>query len=100
MLPVVRFPLRTRPGFETNGQRITDYASAPQVDCGCTAWLRDAVRILLISPTHSNADGTLHKTTRYWTSGITLPYMKALTPPGHDVQMVDELFHDVDLEFD
>ena len=58
------------------------------------------MRILLISPTHYNADGTLHKTTRYWTSGITLPYLKALTPPGHDVQMVDELFHDVDLEFD
>jgi radical SAM superfamily enzyme YgiQ (UPF0313 family) len=58
------------------------------------------VRILLISPTHYNADGTLHKTTRYWTSGITLPYLKALTPPGHDVRMVDELFCDVDLDFD
>ncbi len=53
-----------------------------------------------ISPTHYNADGTLHKTTRYWTSGLTLPYLKALTPPGHEVQMVDELFHDVDLDCD
>ena len=26
-----------------------------------------------ISPTHYNADGTLHQTTRYWTSGLTLP---------------------------
>ena len=58
------------------------------------------VRILLISPTHYNADGTLHKTTRYWTSGITLPYLKALTPPGHEVSIVDELFYDVDLEHD
>jgi radical SAM superfamily enzyme YgiQ (UPF0313 family) len=58
------------------------------------------VRILLISPTHYNANGTLHRTTRYWTSGLTLPYLKALTPPGHDVRMVDELFHDVDLSFD
>ena len=58
------------------------------------------MRILLISPTHYNADGTLHKTTRYWTSALTLPYLKALTPAGHDVQMVDELFYDVDLEFD
>jgi radical SAM superfamily enzyme YgiQ (UPF0313 family) len=58
------------------------------------------VRILLISPSHYNADGTLHKTTRYWTSALTLPYLKALTPPGHDVQMVDEIFYDVDLGFD
>jgi radical SAM superfamily enzyme YgiQ (UPF0313 family) len=56
------------------------------------------VRIYLISPTHRNRDGSLHKTTRYWTSGITLPYLKALTPPGHDVSMVDEMFYDVDLE--
>jgi radical SAM superfamily enzyme YgiQ (UPF0313 family) len=55
------------------------------------------MRIYLISPTHYNADGTLHKTTRYWTSGLTLPYLKALTPPGHDVSLVDELFYDVDL---
>ena len=58
------------------------------------------MRILLVSPTHYNADGTLHKTTRYWTSGLTLPYLKALTPPGHDVRMVDELFYDVDLNAD
>jgi radical SAM superfamily enzyme YgiQ (UPF0313 family) len=58
------------------------------------------VRILLVSPTHYNPDGTLHKTTRYWTSGLTLPYLKALTPPGHEVSMVDELFYDVDLEYD
>jgi radical SAM superfamily enzyme YgiQ (UPF0313 family) len=59
-----------------------------------------AVRILLISPTHYAVDGSLHKTTRYWTSGLTLPYLAALTPPEHEVQMVDELFHDVDLQFD
>ncbi len=56
------------------------------------------MRIYLISPTHYNRDGSLHKTTRYWTSGLTLPYLKALTPPGHDVSFVDELFYDVDLE--
>ena len=58
------------------------------------------MRILLVSPTHCNADGTLHKTTRYWTSGLTLATLRALTPPGHDVRLVDELFHDVDLDFD
>ncbi len=57
------------------------------------------MRILLVSPTHYNADGTLHRTTRYWTSGLTLPYLKALTPPEHEVTMVDELFHDVALDY-
>ena len=56
------------------------------------------MRIYLISPTHRNRDGSLHKTTRYWTSGITLPYLEAITPPEHEVSMVDELFYDVDLE--
>jgi radical SAM superfamily enzyme YgiQ (UPF0313 family) len=58
------------------------------------------MRIYLISPTHYDGSGGLHKTTRYWTSGITLPYLKALTPPGHEVSFVDELFYDVDLERD
>jgi radical SAM superfamily enzyme YgiQ (UPF0313 family) len=55
------------------------------------------MRIHLISPTHYLRDGSLHKTTRYWTSGITLPYLKALTPPGHDVRFTDELMADLDL---
>jgi radical SAM superfamily enzyme YgiQ (UPF0313 family) len=56
------------------------------------------MRIHLISPTHYLADGSLHKTTRYWTSGITLPYLKALTPPGHEVDFTDELMRDLDEE--
>ncbi len=56
------------------------------------------MRIHFVSPTHYNADGTLHKTTRYWTSALTLPYLKALTPPGHEVTFVDELMHAVDLD--
>ena len=43
------------------------------------------MRIYLISPTHYNPDGSLHKTTRYWTSAVTLPYLKAITPPEHEV---------------
>ena len=58
------------------------------------------MKIYFISPTHYGPDGALHKTTRYWTSGTTLPYLKALTPPEHQVTMVDELFYDVDLESD
>ncbi len=56
------------------------------------------MRIYLVSPTHYAADGTLHKTTRYWTSALTLPYLKALTPPEHEVTFVDELMQDVDLD--
>jgi radical SAM superfamily enzyme YgiQ (UPF0313 family) len=58
------------------------------------------MRIYLISPTHYNPDGSLNQTTRYWTSGVTLPYLKALTPAGHDVSFVDELFYPVDLARD
>jgi radical SAM superfamily enzyme YgiQ (UPF0313 family) len=56
------------------------------------------VRIYLVSPTHYDRGGTLHKTTRYWTSALTLPYLKALTPPRYEVAMVDELMDDVDLD--
>lgn len=56
------------------------------------------MRIYLVSPTHYGTDGALHKTTRYWTSALTLPYLKALTPPEHEVAFVDELMHDVDLD--
>jgi radical SAM superfamily enzyme YgiQ (UPF0313 family) len=55
------------------------------------------MRIHLISPTHYLRDGSLHKTTRYWTSAITLPYLKALTPPPHEVSFTDELMGDLDL---
>src|SRR5215510_12061643 len=55
------------------------------------------MRIHLVSPTHYRPDGTLHKTTRYWTSGITLPYLKALTPAAHEVTFTDELMADLDL---
>jgi len=55
------------------------------------------MRLRLISPTHYAHDGSLHKTTRYWTSAITLPYLKALTPPPHEVTFTDELMHDLDL---
>jgi radical SAM superfamily enzyme YgiQ (UPF0313 family) len=55
------------------------------------------MRIHLVSPTHHLRDGSLHKTTRYWTSGITLPYLKALTPPGHEVAFTDEIMADLDV---
>jgi radical SAM superfamily enzyme YgiQ (UPF0313 family) len=56
------------------------------------------MRIHLISPTHYLPDGGLHKTTRYWTSGTTLPYLKALTPAPHAVSFTDELMQDLDVD--
>jgi radical SAM superfamily enzyme YgiQ (UPF0313 family) len=55
------------------------------------------VRIHLISPTHYLPDGSLHRTTRYWTSGTTLPYLKAITPREHDVTFTDELMQPLDV---
>src|SRR5512143_3839628 len=55
------------------------------------------MRLFLISPTHYKPDGSLHTTTRYWTSGTTLPYLKALTPPPHQVTFTDELMQPLDV---
>ena len=55
-------------------------------------------RVYLISPSHHLGDGRLVKTTRYWTSGLTMPALKALTPKEWQVDIVDELMADVDLD--
>ena len=54
------------------------------------------MRLFLVSPTHYLPDGSLHTTTRYWTSGTTLPYLKALTPPEWEVRFADELMQPLD----
>ena len=56
------------------------------------------MRLYLVSPTHRQRDGALVKATQYWTSGLTLPTLKALTPPPWQVELVDELIGDVDLD--
>lgn len=56
------------------------------------------MKIYLISPTHYTKDRQLVKSVQYWTSGVTLPYLKALTPPEYQVTFTDELMHDVDLD--
>jgi radical SAM superfamily enzyme YgiQ (UPF0313 family) len=58
------------------------------------------MKIYLISPTHYTPDGNLVKSVHYWTSAITLPYLKALTPPEHQVVFTDELMQDVDVNSD
>ncbi len=58
------------------------------------------MRIYLISPSHYRPDGLLVKSRQYWTSALTLPYLEALTPPGHEVRFVDEIMGEVDLMAD
>lgn len=58
----------------------------------------DVMRLLLVSPTHYLRDRGLLKTTQYWTSGLTLPTLKALTPSEWEVKLVDELFADVHVD--
>jgi radical SAM superfamily enzyme YgiQ (UPF0313 family) len=58
------------------------------------------MKIYLISPTHYTPDGNLVKSVQYWTSAITLPYLKALTPARHTVTFTEELFYDVDVNTD
>ncbi len=57
------------------------------------------MRLHLISPTHYQRDGALVKTTQYWTSGLTLPTLKALTPAGWEVRLTDELIDEIDLDW-
>lgn len=57
------------------------------------------MRLYLISPTHYGRDGSLLKTSQYWTSALTLPTLKALTPPEWELRMTDELIDDVDLDW-
>ena len=46
--------------------------------------------ILLISSSHYNADGSVARCERYWTSALTLVYLKAFTPPDFEVQLIDD----------
>ncbi|MBM4268708.1 MAG: B12-binding domain-containing radical SAM protein [Deltaproteobacteria bacterium] len=57
------------------------------------------MRLLLISPTHYLRDGSLLKTTQYWTSGLTLPTLKALTPAGWEVRLLEELLEPGEIDW-
>ncbi|HEV8376900.1 MAG TPA: radical SAM protein [Candidatus Polarisedimenticolia bacterium] len=47
-------------------------------------------KILLISSSHTNPDASVARCERYWTSALTLVYLKAFTPPGFRVELVDD----------
>jgi len=47
-------------------------------------------KVLLISASHINPDGSVARCERYWTSAPTLVYLKAFTPRGFQVDLVDD----------
>jgi len=57
-------------------------------------------RILLISASHYEADGRVARVGRYWTSGLTLVHLEALTPPDFSVQLVDDFMREPPLASD
>jgi radical SAM superfamily enzyme YgiQ (UPF0313 family) len=48
------------------------------------------MEILFIQPSHLRRDGSIHKSRHPWTPALTLPYIAALTPREHRVQIIDE----------
>ncbi len=54
------------------------------------------MKVLLIQPSRLEADGRVYKNKSRWLLGMTLPYLAALTPPGIDVAIKDDLYEDVD----
>jgi radical SAM superfamily enzyme YgiQ (UPF0313 family) len=50
--------------------------------------------ILLISSSHFEADGRVARVPRYWTSGLTLVHLEALTPPDFAVTLVDDFMNE------
>lgn len=56
------------------------------------------MRILFVQPTRYRRNGQLFKARRRWLLGMTLPYVAALTPPGHELTMVDDCYEEVDFD--
>ncbi len=54
------------------------------------------MKVLLVQPSRLEADGSVYKNKSRWLLGMTLPYLAALTPPGIDVAIKDDLYEDVD----
>src|SRR5947209_16956009 len=53
------------------------------------------MKILLVQPSRLQPDGTVYKNKTRWLLGMTLPYVAALTPPGVEVTIKDDLYEEV-----
>ncbi len=57
-------------------------------------------KLLIIQPTHYHSRGipSLHKTRKRAVVPLTLPYLAALTPPGWDIELIDEQLTEINFE--
>ena len=53
------------------------------------------MKVLLVQPSRVEPDGSIYKNKTRWLLGMTLPYLAALTPPGVDVAIKDDLYEDI-----
>jgi radical SAM superfamily enzyme YgiQ (UPF0313 family) len=53
------------------------------------------MRVLLVQPSRLEPDGSVYKNKTRWLLGMTLPYVAALSPPGVEVTIKDDLYEDV-----
>ncbi|MBV8266697.1 MAG: cobalamin-dependent protein, partial [Planctomycetaceae bacterium] len=53
------------------------------------------MRVLLVQPSRIRRDGSVYKNKTRWLLGMTLPYLAALTPPGIDVAIKDDLYEEI-----
>jgi radical SAM superfamily enzyme YgiQ (UPF0313 family) len=56
------------------------------------------MKVLLVQPSRIQPDGTVYKHRTRWLLGMTLPYVAALTPPGIDVAIRDDLYEEIDFD--
>ncbi|SIN93425.1 Radical SAM superfamily enzyme YgiQ, UPF0313 family [Singulisphaera sp. GP187] len=54
------------------------------------------MKVLLVQPSRLEPDGSVYRNKTRWLLGMTLPYLAALTPPGIDVAIKDDLYEDID----
>lgn len=59
-----------------------------------------AKRLFIIQPSHyrTRSDLTIHKSRKRTLVSLTLPYLAALTPPGWNIELIDEQLMDVDFK--
>ena len=56
------------------------------------------MKVLLVQPSRIQTDGSVYKNRTRWLLGMTLPYLAALTPPGIDVAIKDDLYEDINFD--
>lgn len=54
------------------------------------------MKVLLVQPSRVQPDGSVYKNRTRWLLGMTLPYVAALSPPGVDVAIKDDLYEEID----